>query len=200
MRAWVVAMVVLAACGKAAETTTTGDVAVKGEAPKVEAGWSGKNDPEDLKALLRAIREAAATDKAKAGALTRGLLVDADAVKVAVADEAIAKGLVEQVAQMPREDMDIASLLDPAKPDYTEIVAHAATTEEILANDPASIAFKEFPGGVRKLAEKGALKQGVTFYEVEWVRPGEDAGMKYHLFFWDGGRWRMLGPAWRGIE
>lgn len=198
---FVIPMVVaalLGACGKSAEPVE--GTPVKGEAPKVDAGWDGKNEPDNLTALLRAIRASADTDPARAAALTRGLLVDAESVKVAVANEELAKNIVGQVAQVPRDDAQVAHLLDPKKAEYTETRAHAATTEEIVANDPTTVAYKEFPGGVRKLAEKGYLQKGVTFYEVEWTAPGEDAGMKYHLFFWDGARWRMLGPAWRGVE
>jgi len=41
---------------------------------------------------------------------------------------------------------------------------------------------------------------GLRFYEAEFVAPGEELGMKYHLLFWDGSRWRMLGPIWRMLE
>ena len=40
----------------------------------------------------------------------------------------------------------------------------------------------------------------MTFYEVEFLEPGKDAGMKYHLFYWDGKQWSMLGPVWRTLE
>jgi hypothetical protein len=43
------------------------------------------------------------------------------------------------------------------------------------------------------------LRPRMTFYEVELVKPGETAGMVYHLFFWDGAQWTMLGPVWRMI-
>jgi len=35
---------------------------------------------------------------------------------------------------------------------------------------------------------------------VEISEPGKDKGTKYHLFFWDGASWRMLGPAWRVVK
>jgi hypothetical protein len=40
----------------------------------------------------------------------------------------------------------------------------------------------------------------MTFYEIELVEPGNDAGMKYHLFFHDGKNWKMLGPVWRVLR
>lgn len=193
MRAWVFA-VMLAACGSKGGPEGAPPV------PAAPAGWQGKNDPEDLKALLAAIRDNATKDPAKAAALTRGLLVDAASVKVAVADAALADRLVQQAGKMPRDDAAVAGMLDPGKPEATEIRAHGATTEDIVANTPDGVVMHEFPGGARKLAEKGMLQKGVTFYEVEWTKPGEDMGMKYHLFFWDGAHWKMLGPAWRGVE
>jgi hypothetical protein len=40
----------------------------------------------------------------------------------------------------------------------------------------------------------------MTFYEVELLEPGKEYGMKYHLFFWDGKQWTMLGPVWRELQ
>ncbi len=67
----------------------------------------------------------------------------------------------------------------------SEVQVHAATTEELLAYAEGSVAFNEFPGGAKDLAKK-ILRPKMTFYEVEFVKPGEDKGMKYHLFYWDG--------------
>ena len=55
------------------------------------------------------------------------------------------------------------------------------------------------PAARKKLAEK-LLKPGTTFYEVEVTEPGKDSGTKYHMFFWDGAQWRMMGPAWRVLR
>ncbi len=44
------------------------------------------------------------------------------------------------------------------------------------------------------------LRPGVKFYEVEFVAPGSDSGMKFHMFYWDGSAWKMLGPAWRALK
>ena len=62
-----------------------------------------------------------------------------------------------------------------------------------------SVAYKEFPGGTKRVAEL-ALRPGVTFYEVEYLEPGKSAGMKYHLLYWDGKQWSMLGPVWRVLK
>ena len=68
-------------------------------------------------------------------------------------------------------------------------------TEELATNAGSG----EFPGGARRVA-KAILKPQTTYYEVEFVKPGHSAGMKYHLFFWDGSAWCMLGPVWRRMK
>jgi hypothetical protein len=60
------------------------------------------------------------------------------------------------------------------------------------------VVFAKFPGGAVKLAGQ-ILRPGMTFYEVEFLEPGKDSGMKYHLFYWDGKQWTMLGPLWRAL-
>jgi hypothetical protein len=32
---------------------------------------------------------------------------------------------------------------------------------------------------------------------MSFIEPGKYAGMTFHLFFWDGADWKMLGPIWR---
>ena len=165
-------------------------------------GWSHSNDPENLKQLLDTVVKASESgDTAKAAALTRALLPDEAALKKALKDDAPAefvKGMVEATKQIPAEDEKVAGLFRRGEADRTEIKVHGATTEEIAAYAEGSVAFAEFPGGAQRLAEQ-VLRPGVTFYEVEFTAPGEDAGMKYHLFYWDGAGWRMLGPAWRAL-
>lgn len=167
-----------------------------------EGAYKQENTADNLKGLLQAIGAAAkAGDSASAGGLTRALLLDDAAIKVALRDDAPAElmaGLKEQLAKVPPDNAMLAKMLVPP-PERTEVTAHAATTEQILANAPGTAAANEFPGGARKLAEV-ALKPGLTFYEVEFTEPGKDSGMKYHLFFWDGKAWKMLGAAWRGLR
>jgi hypothetical protein len=88
---------------------------------------------------------------------------------------------------------------DFAKPHQTEINVHRATGKEIVSNAPGSVAESEFPGGARDIAEK-YLRADMPYYEVEFVEPGEEMGMKFHLFYWDGKQWSMLGPLWRYVS
>jgi hypothetical protein len=84
-------------------------------------------------------------------------------------------------------------------PDRSQVNVHATTTEGLIAYETGSVAFNEFPGGAQELAMT-ILKPGLTFYEVEYVAPGEDAGLKFHLFYWTGEDWCMFGPAWRVLD
>ena len=70
---------------------------------------------------------------------------------------------------------------------------HGATTDEIALGAP------EFPGGAVRLAGS-LLRPGCRFYEVEVTEPDSSMGTKFHLFFWDGEAWRMIGPIWRAIR
>ncbi len=87
-------------------------------------------------------------------------------------------------------------ITSPAK---TQVHVYAATTEEMVEYREGTVTFQQFPGAVKELA-RTLLRPGMTFYEVEMVEPGKDLGMKYHLFYWDGRRWAMLGPVWRALR
>lgn len=154
--------------------------------------------PDNLKGLLDTIVKASeGGDVKKAAALTRNLICDEAAYKKVLKDdqEKLVKEMAEAAKKIPEDDAAVAKLLRRGEPDRTEIQVHGATTEEIAAEAPAA---KEFPGGAVKAA-KSVMRPGVKFYEVEFLKPGKDMGMKYHLFFWDGARWKMLGPIWRSL-
>jgi len=40
----------------------------------------------------------------------------------------------------------------------------------------------------------------MTFYAVEFLEPGKSSGIKYHLVYWDGNQWSMLGPVWNALD
>lgn len=160
-----------------------------------------ENKAENLKALFDRIGKAARDGDEKAAvALTKSLICDEARIKKALKDDAD-KDFVAKVVEMHKsllasEDSKLAKTLSPGDPKRTEVQVHGATTEEIAKYEKDSVAFKEFPGGAQKIAQT-VLRPGTTFYEVEFVEPGKDAGVKYHLLFWDGERWSMLGAVWR---
>ena len=159
-----------------------------------------KDEVNNLAGLLHTIATSAeAGDAKKAGALTRGLIPTEAAFKKAFRDDvppAVLATMIGNLRALPPDDAALGGLIHRGDPTQTQINVHGATPEEILAGStPPS---REFPGGAKDKA--GLLRPALRFYEAEFVAPGEDLGMKYHLFFWDGSQWRMLGPIWRSLE
>jgi hypothetical protein len=165
------------------------------------ASFKPENKPENLKALFALFHQTVHVkkDAKQAAALFQSLIPDEARAKEALKDDIAAEVLrqiVDQHKKMEVREADVGKL---ARPEQTVVKVHAATTEEIARYEKDSVAFKEFPGGAQRLAEQ-VLRRGVTFYEVEFLEPGKDAGIKYHLFYWDGKQWSMLGPMWRVLK
>lgn len=176
-----------------------------GSAAKPAAAPAGEAGPHDgvegLKAFVLGIRDAcAAKDFARGKAMVLGAIPARDDIKSVLVDtvplDAIEK-LEAFYKQMPPDDEKVACLfsLDPSR---TIVSVYASTVEELIAYEDGSTAYKEFPDGARDVAE--SLRPGRTFYEVEVTAPGLEDGTKFHMFFWDGKRWRMLGPLWRAFR
>ncbi|MFO0967928.1 MAG: hypothetical protein U0793_20400 [Gemmataceae bacterium] len=165
------------------------------------ASFKQENTPKNLKALFELLRQTihGKKDLKQAAALFQSLIPDEaranQALRADIAPELL-RPILDQHKKMVVSEADAGKL---SRPDQTVVKVHAATTEEIAKYEKDSVAFKEFPGGAKRLAEK-VLRRGVTFYEVEFLAPGKEAGIKYHLFYWDGKQWSMLGPMWRVIK
>jgi hypothetical protein len=169
------------------------------EAPE----FKQENTAENLKAYFETLLTAISTRKEKiAVAMTRSLFPDEARLKKAVKDdvdkEFLAKVVAWNVEALKVEDSKQVTVFYPGNDKRTEVQVHGATTEDLLKYEKDSVAYKEFPGGAKRLAET-VMRAGVKFHEVEIVEPGKDSGMKYHLFYWDGEKWTMLGPAWRQL-
>jgi hypothetical protein len=165
--------------------------------------YAQKDTADNLKGLVATIfRMAEGGEGTQAAALIRSLIVDEAAAKLAMRDDAPAD-FVASYNESARHNLRapddrLLSLFKRGDPQRTQINVHPATTEELIANKPDSLGYAEFPKGAHRLAGI-VLRPGMTFYEVELVKPGDAGGLKYHLFFWDGARWRMFGPAWRNL-
>lgn len=160
-----------------------------------------ENTPENLKATMLRLRSLIHDKKNVEAAeqLFVGLLPDQARLKKAVndkVDDSTFDKLWQMHQQMRAAKPDLSKL---CKPEQTDVQVHGATTEEIAEYKDGGVPFKEFPGGAKRVAEK-LLKPGMTFYEVEFLEPGKDAGMKFHLFYWDGEKWTMAGPLWRAVR
>lgn len=156
--------------------------------------------PEGLRALFVQARTACeAMTYAKGRAILEGIMPTAESLSRALVDTApptVREQIVAQRAEVPADDAKAACVFAP--PGRTEVLVHRATTEELAARAPGSPAVTEFPAGAQLLAP--LLRPGTAFYEVETVEPGNDRGTKFHMLFWDGATWRMLGPAWRYLD
>lgn len=155
---------------------------------------------DDLKKHIGTLQAAIAAGKTdEAAKITEALIPNQERLKKALSDRVPAELFAKFESlykTLPREPAQLSKVL-AGKPGQTEIQVHAATTEEIAKYAPGSVAANEFPEATKVLAEKGVLRPGVTFYEVEFLEPGKDLGSKYHLFYHDGAAWTLLGPIWR---
>ncbi len=158
---------------------------------------------EGLKAHFTALQKAIRDGDTKVSlAMTKSLLCDEARLRKALKED-VDKELLARLVEMHKgyaagPDEKVATAFK-VKPEQTEIQVHGSSVEALAKYEKDSTAFKEFPGGARDLAA-AALRPGLTFYEVEFLEPGKDLGMKFHLFYWDGERWAMLGAAWRALK
>lgn len=82
-----------------------------------------------------------------------------------------------------------------ADKEQTEVLLEKITSDELIARSPRS---REFPGGYRVVAPH--LKPGFTIYEVNYVRPGAERGMRYDGLVKVDGDWYFFFKMWRGIS
>ena len=161
-----------------------------------------ENRPANLKAMLEAIHDLiyVKRDIKSAKALFASLYPNEERARKALRNDVPLETL-QKIFDMHKAQIGLlaeANVNDLAEPDQEIVKVHGATTEEIARNERGSVVFSEFPGGAVKIAEQ-ILRPGMTFYEVEFLEAGKDNGMKYHLFYWDGKQWTMLGPVWRAL-
>lgn len=156
------------------------------------------NDHENLRALFRRIRDLIRGGQyARASALGQTLLPDEARLKAAFRDGTppaeIQRILTLEKSSLPDEVYKIFAPDNAA----SEVRLYRATTEE-LSNPQRGTAAKDiFPKNAQKIARE-LLRQGVMWYIVELALPGADQGFRYHLIFFDGAHWTMLGPIWAG--
>jgi hypothetical protein len=159
--------------------------------------------PEDLLRLCQAYQLAVLQGNTRRAArLVRGLLLSQRRIRKAFRADAPAEKVAavaqDHAALRQMEEKHLARLLD-FRPDQIETIVHCATTEELAARTPGSVADLEFPGGAQRVASS-LLRPGMSFYQVTFIHPDERYGKEYQLFFWDGWRWGMLGPVWRVVD
>jgi hypothetical protein len=155
-----------------------------------------------LEALVARFQAAcAAGDEAQATALATAMVPTKDDLAAVLAPGTAAAEFVAawKFGDVPPDALKALGreLFAPGDPKHTETHVHAATTEEIVANREGSVAFAEFPGGMKRFAALAA--PGRTWYVVELVAPGSSTGMKYTCFTRVGDRWIFLPKPWRAV-
>lgn len=80
------------------------------------------------------------------------------------------------------------------KEGQTEVIFHAATTEDFVG---ATDAAKKFPGGYGRVAAK--LKPAVTWYAWKYVKPGETQGMAFDGLAHVNGHWVWVPKPFRAL-
>lgn len=185
MKVWLTALVLVLALGGCKERV---------------AGFEHENDPDNLEALWQTIHgRIEAGDENTAAALVKSTLPDREALARALRESVEAR-VVEKLEAMYRElgSLPAAAIAAGFAPERSRVRVRGATGAEIAAYDDPEVTGA-FPAGARRVAA-AILRPEVTFYQVELLEPGADKGSKFHLFFWDGERWRTLGPAWRALR
>jgi hypothetical protein len=168
-----------------------------------DGSFKHENSAENLKQLFSKLHQAiVASDDKAALALTNSLLPDEAALKKGLKDD-VGSEFVAQAVEFwkkitPTDDAKRARLFN-ADPANTDVRVHSCSTEDLLKYEKGSVAWMHFPGGANKLAEK-VLRPSTIYHEVILAKPGEAAGMKFHLFYWTGERWSTLGPLWRALK
>ena len=157
------------------------------------------NDAENLRALFRRLRDLIrAGQLSRANQLASSLLPDENRLRKGLRDD-ISPQEVQLIMELEKDAMppkfeDLYSIFNPDRLANT-VRLYRATTEELVANPKDSAARVAFPKLSHKYA-KDDLRPGVTWYIVELALPGADEGWRYHLIFFDGQHWTMLGPIW----
>jgi hypothetical protein len=166
------------------------------------AAFIQENKAENLKAFFELIYQTIHVKKnpKQAAALFQSLTPDQDRLKKGLKDD-VAPEIGQKIIAMynnfglPNE-ANIGQLV-PAECNVIEV--YGASTEKIAKHLKGSFAYDYFPGGTQQVAER-VLRPKLMFYQVKLLAPGETVGITYHLFYWDGQQWSMLGPIWRVLK
>jgi hypothetical protein len=167
---------------------------------KQKAALAREQLKKELHRVISELRKALKSGDQKRGlSIVRPMLPTVKIAKTALIENFTKDAALKLAAYyketLPSDDAALARVLQFSST-YTKIIVHQASAQEIKDYTVGSVAWKHFPGGCKRLA-KQILRPETLFYEVEFVKPGTENGVKYHLFYWSGATWTMLGPIWR---
>ena len=189
----------LAACG--GESDAPKKVAAP-VAPAASASAPAATPEKVLEAASKAFADArAANDAPKLLEMTKAMLpTDEDLKKILRAGPETDAFLAQYKAERIRGDANEAAreIFKPKQATQTVVKVHSATTEELAAYEKGGVAFAEFPGGMKRFAEKVAAP-GRVWHTIEYLEPGQDAGMKFTAFTVVDGRVFFVVKPWRAL-
>jgi hypothetical protein len=164
--------------------------------------YAPQDHPENLQAYFELIHRTLYQDKnpEAAAAQFRALIPDAARLRPALRDEA-APALIPRLLELYRRQglPDKGNIHELVRADEKVVAVHGATTEELASSAEGSPAWQYFAGGARRAAAQ-VLRPRMTFYQVKLLAPGQPYGMTFHLCYWDGSQWSMLGKVWQELR
>jgi hypothetical protein len=155
-----------------------------------------------LEAASKAFADArAANDAPRLFELTKAMMPTTDEMRKVLRVGPETDAFLEQYkAERIRGDANEAAreILKPKEASQTVVKVHSATTEELAAYENGSVAYAEFPGGMKRFAERVAAP-GRVWHTIEYLEPGNDAGMKFTAFTVVDGRVFFVVKPWRAL-
>ena len=179
-----------------------GDGSATAERPSPKAARSGRDLLLDLVSGIQTAQ--AAKDSRLIAGVAHGMVPTTADLKACTREGPDAEAF--RAAYTPKnltpEDPTVVglgvSLFVRGDPKRTEVLVHAATTEELAAYAKGTVAYAHFPGGMKRFAERIAAPHQ-TWYVVKLVEPGQASGMTYTCFTEVNGRMIFVGKPWRLI-
>lgn len=151
----------------------------------------GRGTPEHLKRQMVLLGSQVRNSDTKAvAAFVREALPDAAGLKVALSSSASGQA-VEKLAAFfdglrAKPDADVAKIMEFPHT-RTEVVVRPQTPEDLapLVSRPEHLKL---------------LQEGQAFYSVQFVDPKDPLNTRFHLFYWTGSGWQMLGMYWKILD
>ena len=154
------------------------------------------NDHENLRKMFRRIRDLIRGGQyARANTLGATLLPDEERLKAGLR-EGTPESEVQRILALEKSSLpdEVYKIFAPDSL-ASEVRLYRATTEELISCPKDTAAHDVFPKNAQKVARE-LLRPGITWWIVELAVPGQEQGFRYHLIFFDGAHWTMLGPIW----
>ena len=149
-----------------------------------KGGTNAAGDAEGLKSVMQKFIKA---DRAAAESLSRQLQpTEADCILV-FGEENGKKVYATYAPEFEKGRMTLT-----VKDNQTEIRIDAATGKELREKTGNA---KNFAGGYLSVASK--MKEDLSYYVVRFVEPGKEHGMRFDIFAFVNGQWRVFPKPYR---